>query len=685
MRRRQRARLTRLTTALAAVTVLTLGLLAPGTATAHGRPQDAPRPPAAPGCDPIDPAACLLPFPSDWYTVPDRTTDTGRRVRFDPDAMPVNAHGTGIDPAEWNRNDGFSPGSMVLARVPGIDLARTGAAPLTDIGASLAPDAPIVLLDTVTGERWPYWAELDAQAGDPARQALIIRPARNLTEGHRYAVVLRDLKDADGRTLRPTDAYRTILGPKLKRSHPLAARQKQQRHGVLKDLRRHRVSTANLYLAWDFTVAGERGLSERMLHIRDDAFAALGDRAPGFRVTEVTENPPEDPIARRVRGLLTVPSYLDRPGGPPGSAFHYDDGRARGRGTGDGLPDRADGNTQTTPFQCEIPRSALGTPALPSLYGHGLLGRETEVGAANVRAMAAEHNVVLCATRWSGMAQDDIPNVLSALGDLSRFHTIADRSQQGMLNALWLGRAMIHPDGLPADPAFASDSGASVIDPDAALGYIGNSQGGIIGGALMAVATDIPRGVLGVPGMNYSTLLDRSSAFLQFAPAYRAAYPDPLDRQLGYALMQMLWDRGEAAGYAHHMTDDPLPGTPAHQVLMHVAFGDHQVSPTAAEVQARTIGARLHTPAAAEGRNPDTEPYWGIPAIDYPYTGSAMVVWDSGSPYQPLTNTPPTTGRDPHSDPRNSPEARLQQYVFLSTGEVIDVCGGRPCTAAPAG
>lgn len=38
---------------------------------------------------------------------------------------------------------------------------------------------------------------------------------------------------------------------------------------------------------------------------------------------------------------------------------------------------------------------------------------------------------------------------------------------------------------------------------------------------------------------------------------------------------------------------------------MHVAYGDHQVSPTAAEVQARTVGARIHTPAVAEGRNPD--------------------------------------------------------------------------------
>ena len=78
---------------------------------------------------------------------------------------------------------------------------RTGAAPITDIGRSLRADAPIVLLDVDTGARWPYFAELDAQA-DPAEGALlVIRPARNLTEGHRYVVALRNLRTASGATI----------------------------------------------------------------------------------------------------------------------------------------------------------------------------------------------------------------------------------------------------------------------------------------------------------------------------------------------------------------------------------------------------------------------------------------------------------------------------------------------------
>ena len=70
------------------------------------------------------------------------------------------------------------------------------------------------------------------------------------------------------------------------------------------------------------------------------------------------------------------------------------------------------------------------------------------------------------------------------------------------------------------------------------------------------------------------------------------------------SLIQLLWDRGEANGYAHHITSDPLPGTPAHNVLMHVAFGDHQVANVTAEVEARTIGRRF----AGRRSRPDATP-----------------------------------------------------------------------------
>ncbi|MFM2077310.1 MAG: hypothetical protein RJA49_1200, partial [Actinomycetota bacterium] len=101
-------------------------------------------------CDPLDERACLLPWPNDAFSLPDPSTPTGRRLDIHHDATPLNAAGTPIDVTDQNRADGFSPGSAVLAFVPGLDVTASGIAPSTDIGASLAADAPVVLLDTVT-------------------------------------------------------------------------------------------------------------------------------------------------------------------------------------------------------------------------------------------------------------------------------------------------------------------------------------------------------------------------------------------------------------------------------------------------------------------------------------------------------------------------------------------------------
>ena len=103
--------------------------------------------------------------------------------------------------------------------------------------------------------------------------------------------------------------------------------------------------------------------------------------------------------------------------------------------------------------------------------------------------------------------------------------------------------------------------------------------------------------------MNYSTLLNRSVDFDDFQPFFNAAYPDELDQQLNLALIQMLWDRAENNGYANHLTSTrcpaPRPPGPDPRRLRRPPGLDVD-----AEVEARTIGARIHQPAIADGRNP---------------------------------------------------------------------------------
>jgi hypothetical protein len=664
-------------------------------------------------CDPIDPSACMHPFPNDFFTV-DAATPTGKRVALPQDGMPKNRFGKPIDATDHNRADGFSPGSTLIAKVPGLDtIADVRASklpPVDDPNQSLAKDSPVVVINARTLERHLVWAEIDSNPQDPADRVLIVRPAKNFTEGERYIVALRDLRRSDGSRIRAGAAFRRFLAGEAggeRQAEMTAMLRRLQKAGIGKD---------HLFLAWDFTIASAKSTTGRMLSIRDRAFAGLGDTNLADRqvtgsapVTTINPDLPDGlpgmgdspaepdgiteyekgPIARKVRGKIVVPCFLNAPGCPTGSQFQIG---------ADGNPVQIPGNTVAYDWSCNIPRTAHAK-VKPLLYGHGLLGQQDEIDWGGNPDFAAEHGYMYCAVDWNGMAFKDIPNVLTILQDLSRFPTLVDHIQQGYLGFLFLGRSLIHPNGITKDAAF----GGKVDRTE--LFYDGNSQGGIYGGTLLAIAPDHERAVLGVPGMNYSTLLHRSVDFDTYAEGnFEGAeteaglydqYPNELERPLIFALMQMLWDRADPNGYAAHMTSDPLPNTPAHKALLQVGFGDHQVADITTEVEARTAGMRVHRPLLAPGREryrgrptpdaPAPEPFQGITSLGapgYAYDGSGVVFFDTGKNPAPwAANIPPRDGDDPHDNVRRAPMAKSQKAQFLQTGgRIVDTCGG-PCTA----
>ena len=394
----------------------------------------------------------------------------------------------------------------------------------------------------------------------------------------------------------------------------------------------------------------------------------------------------DDRIFRRVTGTFTVPNYLTGDGSP-GNRFNY----APGAGV-DALPVRngdftAELHLQHPAFGQSADGNDPVTPGRGAIYGHGLLGGHGEVNAGNVRTMANTHRFVFCATKWTGFADEDIGIAAQTLQDVSNFPKVADRTQQGFLNQLFLARLVKDPAGFASNAAFRLGAGATPV-LDGTVFYDGNSQGGILGGALTAVSTDWTRAVLGVPGMNYCTLLQRSSDFETYKAILNPAYPDELDRMIWFSVVQMLWDRSEANGYAQHMTDNPYPGTPRHQVLCDVAFGDHQVANVTADVEARTVGARILLPGLAPGRSPDVVPFWGITPISFlPWNGSAIVYWDSGNPARRSATSRRANPRTAATRTRTRagrPAAQQQKSDFLKNGGVlVDTCGGLPCLAPP--
>ncbi|HWP66024.1 MAG TPA: hypothetical protein VNO26_08940 [Candidatus Limnocylindria bacterium] len=629
------------------------------------------------GCDPLGVGAdgtsraCLLPYPSDFFTAADAGSETGRRIAYTLGAMPANASGTHVDPAPYNLLDGFSAGPVINVHFPaGVDLAVSRVPPPTDLAASLRGDSPTLLIeaDAEGCRRVAHFGENDVSAEAdgapvaPPDQTFLIRPAVRLQSGTRYIVALRNLYDQRGVPIAPGPAFRAVRDGEKTKLGALEARRSVLAAAIEKLERECGVRRDELLLAWDFTTASDDSVQRYLLHMRDQTFAQLeGSAAPAFVVSSVEDDPLGDPrICRRVQGTFTVPLWTTFNG--PGSVLNLDPAT--------NLPVQ-NGVADDVPFTAVIPCSLIDPEprgGRPIVYGHGLLGSRNEVTAGNLRTLANTYGFVLAATDWQGFSSADLGTVLDFLGDLSGFPKLSERLHQGVLNQLVLARLMVSPAGFAAHPAFRV--GATPLIDTTEVYWYGISQGGIEGGVVMALAQDITRGVLGVPAANYSTLLHRSVDFTPFFAVLRATYPDAVTRSLLLGLIQQLWDRSEPNGWYHHTIPGTLPDTPPHRVLVHMARSDAEVANLGTTIMVRSMGMPQLFPV--------NEHYVGIAEAVAPFDGSAMVESHFGLPDPPVTNTPPAEN-DVHGQMRALPAIQAQIDRFLRPdGRIEQFCSG-PC------
>jgi len=670
---------------------------------------------SGPRCDFLIDERCILPYPSSVFLDEDPSTPTGLRIHYDVGSLPANNTGKPIDPTDWNTLDGFSPGPLIVSlfRDTGhpIDLEASGVAFHTDFARSLDSDHPTVLMKADDGERILHFGELDEQTQDVEKKSFIVRPGKRLDDATRYLVAIRGLVDTTGTPITARLAFRALrdqisdadvalaCGPAC--AAAIAARRPAM-EDTLQRLAANGVARGDLLLAWDFTTASTQALTGWMVSIRDQAFA-LG--TPSFNVTSVnTGNPPGNgfnaQIFARVEGTFQAPLFMTADA--PGSRINFVNGQP------------AQNGYATVPFVAHIPRIAVASqnpaavPARASLWGHGLLGTRFQLGTLS--ELAQTYNYVIAAVDMQGMSDPDVAGgVLPSITDMSLFHRIPERLHQGFLNHLLLGRLLADPvDGFNSHPAFqVGVGGAPVIDTDEVF-YSGGSQGGIFGGAIMAIAEDFDRGFLAVPAANYSTLLHRSIDFNPFFAILNGTYADKLDQLLIFPLIQQLWDRAEPNGYLPHiepgtLSDPPVP----HKILIHMATYDSEVSNLATEIMVRSLGIPQVSPVARS--------FVGIPELAGPFDGSAFVEIDplrgfsrchtpnttdagamcttdadcpgigdpagrtqcaSGIP--PLVNLPPLFNNGAHGSTRNT--ASGQQIAgFLRDGGIVEnFCTG-PC------
>jgi hypothetical protein len=398
------------------------------------------------------------------------------------------------------------------------------------------------------------------------------------------------------------------------------------------------------------------------VHIRNDALAKSPD---GVSYTIALKN--EDigeGIACRLEITFDMPLYMTQ--GEAGGLLNLGDG---------GLPQQ--NGTFEYAAAMIVPVSAQTEPAALVEFGHGQLGAKEQV--LGFQEIAAQANFAAFGLDWKGFSSDDVLTILAAVssGDLSTFRAIPERMHQGFLNFLMAMRTLsVEADGGPLtrlNQALADDCGGAMLDGSKRY-YFGGSQGGILGASMMALTTDIERGLIAVPGQSYNLILNRSVNFDEFAPQFYDNYDwNALDVQMNLALIQGLWDRAEPTGYSKYIRTDLLPGTPAHEVLIQVSKADHQVTNLGAHIMARTIGGVVNLA-------PLIRPVWGIDVVDGEHIGSAMIEVDFGNPDPPITNIPHwgDTMRDPHGRATELEALGATLIEFYETGTVSNPCNG-PC------
>lgn len=596
-------------------------------------------------CDPIAPAYCAFPFPSNVFTTADENSGTGRRLAINTDIY------TNGDPEPWSYSDGFSPSGAIMVYLPGA--TEAGFAGHQDFDASTAADSPTVLLDAETGELIPHWAELDYSANDPERRSIMIRPAARLGSGQRYIVALRDVQDASGSALEASPGFAALRdGTAFDEDDSIEAR--RALYGdIFYRLGQAGIERGNLQIAWDFHTSTDENLTGQVLQMRDEVFADLGDDGvPNYTIVDA--DPLWNPdFAFRIEGTFEAPLYLEQEF-PGGSRINRD---------ANGIPTQ--NGTMNVRFWMIIPNTALVTPAPLLQHGHGLLGSGQQIESSHFREFASGYNYAIFGVDWIGMAGEDELFIAATVseGNTDGLARMTDRMHQGALNQLLAMRVVRH--GIANDPMFSA-----LLDPDQRY-YYGISQGGILGGVYMATTQEVERGVLDVPGQPYNTLLTRSVDFDTFFDLFRTRFPDPVDIAYTLGILQVIWDRVEPTGYTHRIRT-PLPNTPAHEVLITAALGDHQVSTLGAHHMARSVGATHLDSGLRE--------IWGLPTATDSHDGSAYVEYDFGLPEDPVCNLPQTACEDPHGKLRRLTEARDQIDTFLQTGTIENSCAEGVCS-----
>ena len=616
---------------------------------------------------------CLLPYPSDFFRVPDATLPSGFRLDTGV-AQPVPGRPLNTDVNFQFPIDGASEIPTLVTFFPEPVSASGFAGLLDDPAKSTQASSNVLIIEADTGKLVAHFVDLDPRATDPSRQAIVIHVIEGLKEKTRYVVAIHGVTHPDGSPVSAPEGFRRLRDGQVVGDVALGDLAAHFSNDIFPVIKKAGIETSQLQMAWDFTVGSDARRRGDMLQVRALTLAWLAQNTPAVAITQVTPTPDADTWLQ-VQGTVTGPMFLEST--EPEAKLHRDASNQV-----------AQNGTVDFPFTAEVPVSVRDQygPGLAMAYGHGFFGKRDEVTYDSTRNVAEDLHAVLFGIDWWGMSfPDAVPLAANLVDHPYKALDLADRVHQGMANWLVMTAAMRGPlrevapftrpasgPGFEAAPDGGSNVGDAIYGTEAV--YFGISQGHILGGTMTALNPDFHRIVLQMGGVGFTHMMSRAEPFNSFLGFADQAFPDKLEEAKYLATLQPQFDRFDPATYAPLVVQQPLPETPAdRRVLLQNGLGDDEVPNLGTFLDARMLGIPLATPAPTS--------VYGLDEASMPVAGSGLALYDFGISLEAQYGSaiPGTVENGVHEQLRQEPSALAQMAEFYANGDIANFCDGGPC------
>lgn len=200
-------------------------------------------------------------------------------------------------------------------------------------------------------------------------------------------------------------------------------------------------------------------------------------------------------------------------------------------------------------------------------YGHGFLGDRREVMGNYLGELANKHRWILISLDTLGLTRHDLILILQlCVNQASLAEKIPNMILQSHINRI-LAEQVLQRELLRALKPIRDVFEKGNLN---AVGYYGNSLGGIVGHGFVSMSDKVHRAVYGVSGTPYSLVTRFSDQFAEFRSLMKlqALYGEDID--VIVMITQSFWDAVESSGWIHCYQSSRSEGT---------SFGCEKVAP----------------------------------------------------------------------------------------------------------